>query len=215
MHLPVPEAREMKSDSVKGRPSWLLEFSRESQRGSTFTDSRRAGLASPHALGLSRRCPRLPQPAVKVPWEGRLSVGLKEAPGRPREVWRSGSCVPPVFTLRMPCCSPSLIPGPNVPWRKAVADGLVPRSLQPSPQACFFLCLLRTQHRCQIVLSSAQAVPCLVQYQGAAHWAVERPQHSLDEASAFPVLTSVGWGMSFPLLWTDRLPALLGMEGGP
>lgn len=63
-------------------------------------------------------------------------------------------------------------PGTECSVGKAVADGLVPRSLLPSPQACFFRCLLRTQRRCQIVLSSAQAVPCLVQYQGAAHWAV-------------------------------------------
>lgn len=120
------------------------------------------------SLGAAHGSPRLQSRSL-----GRKAVcGLEGGPWQPeggveKRALRSTSVYAPnALLLTLPN------PGTECSVGKAVADGLVPRSLLPSPQACFFRCLLRTQRRCQIVLSSAQAVPCLVQYQGAAHWAV-------------------------------------------
>lgn len=158
----------MKSDSVKGRPRVGSWNSPESPSGAANSQiSRRAGLASPHGLGLS---PRL---QVTVPREGSRSVHFGESQaggGRCRQLRLARHRVSPVFTPRKAWCPPSLILGPNVPAWKAAADGLPARSLLPSPQGCFFLCLLRTRWRGQTVLSSAQAVPGLVRHRGASRF---------------------------------------------
>lgn len=184
----------MKSDSVKGRPSVGSWNSPESPSGAANSQIHEdPGWPLPIALAFPRGC--------RSPSHGK-EAGLSTS-GSPRQAEGGVDKCPlrssGVYTVQGLLLTLPIL-GPNVPAWKVTTDRLLPRSLLPSLQGCFLLCLLRTGWRCHTVPSAG--FPRLVWYQGASRsrGCQGLPSIFWDEVSTSPELTSVDRRVRFPLL---------------